>query len=103
AIALVTWVIYNTVGVMKHGVVGYLKHETVPAGVPGWILPLLVPLEFLSNIIVRPITLALRLFATMFAGHLLLILFSLGAEYLLLHYSPQALGITAGVFSALLG
>ena len=43
---------------------------------------LLVPLEFMSNILVRPVTLALRLFANMFAGHLLLILFALGGEYL---------------------
>ena len=46
-------------------------------------LLLLVPLEFMSNILVRPVTLALRLFANMFAGHLLLILFALGGEYLL--------------------
>ena len=49
----------------------------------GPILLLLVPLEFISNILVRPVTLALRLFANMFAGHLLLILFALGGEYLL--------------------
>ncbi|MFT3872464.1 MAG: F0F1 ATP synthase subunit A [Nocardioides sp.] len=48
-------------------------------------LVLLVPLEFLSNILVRPVTLALRLFANMLAGHLLLILFALGGEYLLVH------------------
>ncbi len=57
----------------------------VPAGRPGPILLLLVPLEFISNIIVRPVTLALRLFANMFAGHLLVILFALGGEYLSLH------------------
>ena len=57
----------------------------MPAGVTGPILLLLVPLEFFSNILVRPVTLALRLFANMFAGHLLLILFALGGEYLLLH------------------
>jgi F-type H+-transporting ATPase subunit a len=103
AIALVTWVIYNGVGVRHHGFLGYLKHETVPSGVSGPILGLLVPFEFISNIVVRPLTLALRLFATMFAGHLLLILFSLGAEYLFTDYTPTALGIVAGVFSGFLG
>ena len=34
---------------------------------------------------VRPVTLALRLFANMFAGHILLLLFALGGEYLLVH------------------
>ena len=48
-------------------------------------LLLLVPLEFISNFIVRPVTLALRLFANMFAGHLLLMVFTLGGEYLLVH------------------
>ncbi len=67
----------------------------------GPILLLLVPLEFLSNILLRPITLTLRLFATMFAGHLLLILFSLGGSYLLLH-SDNSLALPAGIVSSLL-
>ena len=83
-LALVSWLIYNGVGIRKHGFLGYLKLQSVPAGVKGPILALLVPLEFLSNIVVRPVTLALRLFANMLAGHLLLILFALGGEYLLL-------------------
>ncbi|HYH34688.1 MAG TPA: F0F1 ATP synthase subunit A [Nocardioides sp.] len=82
-LALVSWLIYNGVGIRKHGFGGYLKLQSVPAGVKGPILGLLVPLEFLSNIVVRPVTLALRLFANMLAGHLLLILFALGGEYLL--------------------
>ncbi len=102
ALAGVTWVIYNVVGVLKHGGLGYLKHQTVPAGVTGPILVALVPLEFFSNIIVRPFTLALRLFATMFAGHLLVILFALGGEYLILHYTPVAVGIPAGAISFVL-
>ena len=85
ALALVTWILYNAVGIKKHGFVGYFKLQSVPAGVGGPMLLLLVPLEFLSNILVRPVTLALRLFCNMFAGHLLLILFALGGEYLLLH------------------
>jgi F-type H+-transporting ATPase subunit a len=83
-LAALSWIIYNTVGIKKHGFVGYLKLQTVPAGIKGPMLLLLVPLEFMSNIVVRPVTLALRLFANMMAGHLLLILFALGGEYLLL-------------------
>jgi F-type H+-transporting ATPase subunit a len=101
-LAILVWVIYNGVGIAKHGFFGYLKHTTVPVGVGGAILPLIVLLEFFSNIIVRPITLSLRLFANMFAGHLLIILFATGAEYLLI----DAAGIVnhiAGVLSFVLG
>lgn len=81
-LALLSWLIYNYVGIKKHGFFGYFKHQSVPAGVGGPVLLLIIPLEFMSNILVRPVTLALRLFANMFAGHLLLILFALGGEYL---------------------
>ncbi|MGA8994169.1 MAG: F0F1 ATP synthase subunit A [Nocardioidaceae bacterium] len=84
-LAALTWIIYNAVGVHKHGLVGYLKLQCVPPNIKGPILALLVPLEFFSNLVVRPVTLALRLFANMFAGHLLVLLFALGGEYLLLH------------------
>ena len=87
SLAILSWLIYNGVGIRKHGFVGYFKLQSVPAGVGGPILVLLVPLEFMSNILVRPFTLALRLFANMFAGHLLLILFALGGEYIILHMS----------------
>jgi F-type H+-transporting ATPase subunit a len=85
SLAALSWIIYNVAGMRVHGVLGYLKHQSVPAGVKGPILALLIPLEFISNILVRPVTLALRLFANMLAGHLLLILFALGGEHLLLH------------------
>ncbi|WP_340538009.1 F0F1 ATP synthase subunit A [Nocardioides sp. GXZ039] len=99
ALAALSWIIYNWVGIQKHGFVGYFKLQSVPAGVGGPILLLLIPLEFMSNILVRPVTLALRLFANLFAGHLLLILFALGGEYILAHqpiaYAP--VGILAWV------
>lgn len=72
-IALLVWLVYNAVGTVRHGFLGYLKHQTWPPGVPGWIRPLVTPLEFISNILVRPLTLSLRLFANMFAGHLVLL------------------------------
>ncbi len=98
-LAAMSWIIYNAVGIKKHGFVGYFKLQSVPAGITGPILLLLVPLEFMSNILVRPVTLALRLFANMFAGHLLLILFALGGEYLLVHGAAlvKPVGILAWV------
>jgi F-type H+-transporting ATPase subunit a len=87
SLAIMSWLIYNGVGIAKHGFGGYMKLQCVPSGIKGPILALLIPLEFMSNILVRPVTLALRLFANMFAGHLLLILFALGGEYILHHQS----------------
>ena len=54
----------------------------VPQGAPWWILPILSPIELVSNIVVRPFTLAIRLFANMLAGHLLLLVFGLASWYL---------------------
>jgi F-type H+-transporting ATPase subunit a len=93
-IAAIVWLTYNAAGIARHGPFGYLKLQTWPPGVPGWIRPLVTPLEFISNILVRPVTLSLRLFANMFAGHLVLLVFILGGEYLLLH--GGGLGVVAG-------
>jgi F-type H+-transporting ATPase subunit a len=96
ALAALSWLIYNGVGMAKHGPLGYLKLQCVPSGVSPVMYPLLVPLEFFSNILVRPVTLALRLFANMFAGHLLLILFATGGLYLIDEYGG-AVGVVSGV------
>ncbi len=101
-LAGLVWVLYNAIGIKKYGPLGYLKHVTVPPGVPRWMYPLIIPLEFLSNILVRPMTLSLRLFANMFAGHLLVLVFVLGGEYLLLHSEPvfnKVAGAASLVFS----
>jgi F-type H+-transporting ATPase subunit a len=100
ALAGLSWVVYNAVGIHKHGFLGYLKLQTVPHGVSPALYPLLVPLEFFSNLVVRPITLALRLFANMFAGHILLVLFSTGGLYLL--QNEGFVGAIAGPISWLL-
>ena len=96
ALAGMSWLIYNGVGMAKHGPIGYLKLQSVPSGVSPMMYPLLVPLEFFSNILVRPVTLALRLFANMFAGHLLLILFATGGLYLISEYGG-AIGVVSGI------
>ena len=102
-LAAMVWLLYNGVGIIDKGPLGYLKHVTVPSGVPWFLIWLVVPLEFLSNVIVRPITLSLRLFANMFAGHLLIILFSTGGAYLLLHASNGVINKPAGVLAYLMG
>ena len=76
--AIIAWITYNTVGIQKHGVIGYLKLMSIPVGAPLWLYPLLVPIEFISNIVIRPITLTIRLWANFLAGHFLLAVFFLG-------------------------
>ncbi|GGK99230.1 F0F1 ATP synthase subunit A [Mangrovihabitans endophyticus] len=75
-LAVISWVMFIYLGFRKHGA-GYIKHALVPPA-PWFILPILVPIEFFSNFIVRPFSLAVRLFANMFAGHMLLLVFTLG-------------------------
>lgn len=99
--AALVWLLYNGIGISRKGLFGYLKQQTMPAGVSGPILALIVPLEFMSNIVVRPFTLSLRLFANMFAGHILLVLFTLGGEYLLLH-SDNVLHKPVGIVALVL-
>jgi F-type H+-transporting ATPase subunit a len=81
-LALMVWIIYLTIGIRSQGLLGYLKSISVPSGAPWWILPLLVPIELVSNILVRPFTLSIRLMANMLAGHLLLLVFGLASWYL---------------------
>ena len=81
-LAVMVWLIYMGLGFKKQGF-GYLRTLLVPSGSPLWILPLLIPIEFLSNVLVRPFTLSVRLFANMLAGHVLLLVFSLATWYLL--------------------
>ncbi len=82
-LAAVVWVTYMTLTFKKHGFVGGLKNLCWPSGIPGWVMFILVPIEFFSNIFVRPFTLAVRAFANMFAGHLLIVMFSIASWYLL--------------------
>jgi F-type H+-transporting ATPase subunit a len=84
ALTLVVFVVYHAVGIRKNGLGGHFKHM-IPGGLPKPIYLLIVPLELLTYFVTRPLTLALRLFGNMFAGHMLLLLFILGGEYMLLH------------------
>ena len=83
-LAALTWGIYNYVGIRRQGFVGYLRLMTWPPGVPVWVRFILTPIEALSNFILRPVTLSLRLFGNMLAGHLVLLVFTFAAEYMLL-------------------
>jgi F-type H+-transporting ATPase subunit a len=81
ALAVMVWLTYMYAGFKQHGA-GYFRVLGVPSGVPLGILVILTPIELLSNILIRPFTLGIRLFANMFAGHLLIATFSAGAWYM---------------------
>ncbi len=83
ALAILTYIVYHYVGIKKQGLGGYLKGIAFIPGVPKPIYVLLTPIEIATFFVVRPFTLGLRLFSNMFAGHLLLLVFFLGGEYLM--------------------
>lgn len=74
--AMIVWVVYNWVGIAKQGLFGYLKGILVPPGVPKAMLILVAPIEFVSVVLVRPLSLSVRLFANALAGHILLATFA---------------------------
>jgi F-type H+-transporting ATPase subunit a len=81
-LALIVWVVYNATGIKHQGPLGYFKSVLFPPGVPKALYVLITPIEFISTFVVRPFSLAIRLFANMLAGHLLLVIFSLLSEAL---------------------
>ena len=99
-LTLVVYVVYHTVAIRRKGLIPYLK-SLVPPGLPApYVMnPFLFFLEFITYFVTRPLTLSLRLFGNMFAGHLMLLVFTFGGEYLLLH--THGLLPVAGVISFL--
>ncbi len=87
-LALVVWIAYNIEGVRAKGPIGYLK-SLVPAGVKGPMAGFIFILEFFSNVM-RLMSLSVRLFANILAGHLI-ILFMAGGLVVLL--GIEALGV----------
>ncbi len=82
SLMLMVYGLYTYLGIKHQGFGGYFRNM-IPKGVPAGILVILAPVEILQYIIVRPFTLAVRLFANMFAGHILLLVFTLATWYLI--------------------
>ncbi|MEC9034146.1 MAG: F0F1 ATP synthase subunit A [Actinomycetota bacterium] len=76
-LALVVWLIYNFVGIRSQGLFGYFKNSLFPPGVPKALYLIVTPIELVSTFVVRPFSLAIRLWANMVAGHLLLVTFAI--------------------------
>lgn len=83
--ALLIWVVFVVVGMIKQGPIKYFANIAFPPGVPKALYILVTPIELVSVLLVRPLSHSVRLFANALAGHLILISFAV---------------ITAAVFAA---
>jgi F-type H+-transporting ATPase subunit a len=100
-LALQTWAIFIFMGFKKQGL-GYIRN-VVPSGVPFLLLFLVVPIEILSKYFIRPFSLAVRLFANMAAGHVLLAVFCIMTSELIIEHNSGIWQIPLGIlpFAAL--
>jgi len=73
-LAGITWLIYVGAGIREQGFVHYFSELLFPPGVPKALYVILTPIEIVSNLILRPFTLMVRLFANMVAGHILVVI-----------------------------
>jgi F-type H+-transporting ATPase subunit a len=69
AMAVFVFVMVTIVGIIRHGL--HFFTYFMPQGAPMWLMPLMIPIEIISYFI-RPMSLSVRLFANMVAGHVML-------------------------------
>ncbi len=101
ALAGISWIVFVFVGFAKNGAFGYLR-SLVPSGVREMALPARIGLggfifllEFVSTFLVRPLTLSVRLFANLYAGHVILGVFAAFVS-LFFPFVESQLGWSAG-------
>ncbi|UFR02256.1 F0F1 ATP synthase subunit A [Streptomyces sp. Go40/10] len=82
-LAGIVYILWVSLTFKRHGFVGAFKNFTGYDKSLGGVLPLSMTIELFSNLLVRPFTHAVRLFANMFAGHTLLLLFTVASWYML--------------------
>lgn len=101
---LVVYPVYHFVGIRKFGFGKYMKQQLFPPGAPIPVYLILAPVEFLVKFVLNPFTLAVRVFVAMFAGHLLLLVFILGGEFLLLDAEGalKAMSLFSWIFAILI-
>jgi F-type H+-transporting ATPase subunit a len=80
-LALVVFIAFNREGIKAHGPIGYVK-SLIPAGVKGPMLLLIAPLEIISTFM-RLVSLTVRLFANILAGHMIILFMSGGLAVIL--------------------
>ena len=101
-LALLTYIIFNVIGIVKQGPIRYFKGTLFPPGVPWPVYILLTPIELFSVFIIRPLTLAVRLLANMMAGHVLLTIFFLFTNMFLIE-NFKVITAPIGILTAVVG
>lgn len=100
ALAFMIFFIVVLIGIFKHGF--HFFSLFIPPGVPMWLMPLIIPIELMSFMI-RPVTLSVRLFANMIAGHIMLKVFAgFSAGMVALGAAGVAAGILPMLFNSVL-
>jgi len=100
-LAVSVYLLRIVLGMKIQGPIGFFKNMMFPPGVPKAVYILLAPIEFLSNLILAPATHALRLFANMFAGHMILAFFSAVGFYFIFE-DFGLLGLPVGVLGTVM-
>ncbi|MFD1340004.1 F0F1 ATP synthase subunit A [Microbacterium lemovicicum] len=85
-LAIVAYVTFIYAGVRKSPG-NFFKNSLMPPGLPWFLYILIIPLEFLSTFIIRPVTLTLRLLMNMIVGHLMLVLFFAATQFFIVTLS----------------
>lgn len=82
ALALISFIYFNAVGIKAKGGLGYIK-SIAPSGLPKPMVPVIWFFEFFS-LVIRLLTLAVRLYGNMFAGHMILGIFAIMVQFFIL-------------------
>lgn len=94
-LAVFSFIVIQAGGIIKNGAFGYFK-GLIPAGVPFWLLPVMFIVEILG-LFTKPFALAIRLFANMTAGHI--VIFSLiGLIFVMKSYFVAPVSVAFALF-----
>ncbi len=95
ALSLISFVYFNYWGIKVHGGWGYIK-SIAPSGLPFFMVPVIWFFEFVS-LVLRALTLAVRLYGNMFAGHMALGVFSIFAWSFIEAAFASAMPLVGGI------
>jgi F-type H+-transporting ATPase subunit a len=98
-LATISFFVIQIGGIMKNGFFGYFK-GLIPHGIPFWLLPIMFVVEILG-LFTKPFALAIRLFANMTAGHIV-IMALIGLIFILRTYFVVPVSVSFALFIFLL-